>query len=111
MPPSTTFGPLWNGAFAPTEMSALAGLAAAAAPVFLAMSLLPECRRWSERALLALDDTTRGGSEEMHLQAAFGISSMYTMGNDVQSYNALTKGLELRRNYTIRSTSFASSVN
>ena len=31
-------------------------LAAAAAPVFLAMSLLPECHRWSERALLALDD-------------------------------------------------------
>jgi predicted ATPase/DNA-binding winged helix-turn-helix (wHTH) protein len=26
------------------------GLAAAAAPVFLAMSLLPECHRWSERA-------------------------------------------------------------
>ena len=28
------------------------GLAAAAAPVFLAMSLLPECHRWSERAML-----------------------------------------------------------
>ena len=37
------------------------GLAAAAAPVFLAMSLLPECHRWSERAILALDDATRGG--------------------------------------------------
>ena len=31
-------------------------LAAAAAPVFLAMSLLIECQRWSERALLALDE-------------------------------------------------------
>ena len=48
------------------------GLAAAAAPVFLAMSLLPECHRWSERALLALDDAARGGIEEMHLQAALG---------------------------------------
>ena len=45
------------------------GLAAAAAPVFLTMSLLPECHGWSERAILALDDATRGGSEEMHLQA------------------------------------------
>ena len=46
-------------------------LAAAAAPVFLAMSLLIECQRWSERALLALDDARRGGREEMQLQAGF----------------------------------------
>lgn len=71
------------------------GLAAAAAPVFLTMSLLPECHRWSERALLALDDATRGGVEEMHLQAGLGISSMYTMGNDEQSHAALSRGLEL----------------
>ena len=70
-------------------------LAAAAVPIFLAMSLLPECHRWSERAMLALDDTTRGGPEEMHLQAAVGISSMYTMGNNEQSYAALMRGLEL----------------
>lgn len=38
------------------------GLAAAAAPIFLAMSLLPECHRWSERAIRALNDTTRGAS-------------------------------------------------
>lgn len=50
------------------------GLAAAAAPVFLVMSLLPECHRWSERAILALDDAMRGGPEEMHLQAGLGIS-------------------------------------
>ena len=71
------------------------GLAAAATPVFLAMSLLPECHRWSQRALLALDDTMRGGSEEMHLQAGLGISSMYTMGSSEQSHAALTRGLEL----------------
>ena len=35
------------------------GLAAAAAPVFLAMSLLPECHRWSERAIVALDGGPR----------------------------------------------------
>ncbi|WP_338112431.1 winged helix-turn-helix domain-containing protein [Rhizobium gallicum] len=35
-------------------------LAAAAAPVFLSMSLLTECHRWTTQAVLALDDTTRG---------------------------------------------------
>jgi predicted ATPase len=75
------------------------GLAAAAAPVFLAMSLLPECHRWSERALLALDDTTRGGSEEMQLQAGLGVSSMYTMGNNEQSHTALMRGLELAEKF------------
>ena len=71
------------------------GLAVAAVPVFLAMSLLPECHRWSARALLALDDTARGGPDEMHLQAGLGISSMYTMGNSEQSHVALMRGLEL----------------
>jgi predicted ATPase len=71
------------------------GLAAAAAPVFLAMSLLPECHRWSQRALVALDDATRGESEEMHLQAGLGISSMYTLGSSERSHAALTRGLQL----------------
>jgi predicted ATPase/DNA-binding winged helix-turn-helix (wHTH) protein len=56
------------------------GLAVAASQVFLTMSLLPECHRWSQRAILALDDSTVGGSEEMHLQAALGISSMQMHG-------------------------------
>src|SRR5262249_41636494 len=42
------------------------GLAAAAAPMFLTMSLLPECYRWSKQAISALDDATRSGAEEMH---------------------------------------------
>ena len=40
-------------------------VAAAAAPVFLAMSLLPECYRWSQHAIVALDDTARGGSRKL----------------------------------------------
>jgi predicted ATPase/DNA-binding winged helix-turn-helix (wHTH) protein len=56
------------------------GLAIAAAPVFLAMSLLPECHRWSERAIFALDDAALGGLDEMHLQAALGVSLMFTRG-------------------------------
>jgi predicted ATPase/DNA-binding winged helix-turn-helix (wHTH) protein len=75
------------------------GLAAAATPVFLAMSLLPECHRSSQRALLALDDTIRGGSDEMHLQAGLGISSTYTMGSSEQSHAALTRALELAEKF------------
>lgn len=70
-------------------------LAAAAAPVFLAMSLLPECHRWSERAILALDDATRGGAEEMQLQTAFGMSLMFTRGNSEDARVALARGLAI----------------
>lgn len=71
------------------------GLAAAAAPVFLAMSLLTECHRWSERAILALDDTTRGGSQEMHLQASLGVSLMFTRGGSDAA------GVALNRSFAI----------
>ena len=70
-------------------------LAAAAAPVFLMMSLLPECHRWSEQALLALDDDARGGAEEMHLQAALGVSSMFTRGNSEAARTALNRSLAI----------------
>ena len=71
------------------------GLAAAAAPVFLAMSLLPECHRWSERAILALDDATRGGSEEMNLQASLGVSSMQIHGQSDAARVALSRSLTI----------------
>ena len=71
------------------------GLAAAAAPVFLAMSLLPECHRWSERAILALDDASRGGTEEMHLQAGLGISSMHLHGESDAARMALSRSLAI----------------
>jgi len=69
------------------------GLAAAAAPVFLAMSLLEECHRWSERAILALDDATRGETAEMHLQAALGLSLMFTQGQSEVARAALDRSL------------------
>jgi predicted ATPase/DNA-binding winged helix-turn-helix (wHTH) protein len=71
------------------------GLAAAAAPVFLSMSLLPECESWSERAILALDDAARGGAEEMHLQAALGAALMYTRGNSESTLKALNRSLAI----------------
>ncbi len=73
------------------------GLAAAAAPVFLAMSLLPECHLWSERALLALDDATRGGAEEMHLQASLGVSSMQMHGQSEVAHSALSRSLAIAK--------------
>jgi predicted ATPase/DNA-binding winged helix-turn-helix (wHTH) protein len=71
------------------------GLAAAAAPAFLAMSLLPECHRWSARAIGALEDTTRGGFEEMHLQASLGVSSMQIHGQSDAARAALNRSLEI----------------
>jgi predicted ATPase/DNA-binding winged helix-turn-helix (wHTH) protein len=70
-------------------------LAAAAAPVFLMMSLLPECHRWSERALLALDKTSRDGPEEMHLQAGLGIASMHIHGENETARAALDRSLAI----------------
>jgi predicted ATPase/DNA-binding winged helix-turn-helix (wHTH) protein len=70
-------------------------LAAAAAPMFLAMSLLPECHRWSKRAILALDDGSRGGSEEMHLQASLGVSSMQMHGQSDATRSALNRSLAI----------------
>ncbi|WP_414642769.1 ATP-binding protein [Bradyrhizobium sp.] len=70
-------------------------LAAAAAPVFWAMSLLPECHRWSQRAILALDDARRGGSEEMRLQAGLGTSLMNIQGKSDAALAALNRSLTI----------------
>ena len=79
------------------NMAVGVGLAAAATPVFLAMSLLPECHRWSERALLALDEGSRGGSEEMQLQASLGLSLMYTRGHSEASSAALNRSVDIAK--------------
>ncbi|MCP3372915.1 ATP-binding protein [Bradyrhizobium cajani] len=70
-------------------------LAAAAAPIFLAMSLLIECRRWSERALLAIDPPSRGSAEEMHIQAALGLTLMFTRGGSEAARGALSRSLAI----------------
>jgi predicted ATPase/DNA-binding winged helix-turn-helix (wHTH) protein len=70
-------------------------LAAAAAPIFQSMSLLSECHRWSERALAALPDSSRGSAEEMHLQAGLGNSSMYLHGERDAARTALGRSLEI----------------
>jgi len=71
------------------------GLATAAAPVFLAISLLTECHRWSERAIAALDDAIRGDFDEMHLQAALGLSLMLMRGGTEPARVALNRSLAI----------------
>ncbi|MGY4627938.1 ATP-binding protein [Bradyrhizobium sp. USDA 4486] len=72
-------------------------LAASASPMFLAMSLLTECRRWSERALLAIDPSTRGSAEEMHIQAALGLTLMFTRGGSEAARGALERSLAIAK--------------
>lgn len=83
-------------AFAPNgDAAAGVRLAAAAGPIFLALSLLTDCHRWSERALAALDDTTRNSGAEMRLQAALAMSLMFSRGDHDSARKALTKALAI----------------
>lgn len=68
-------------------------LALAAVPAFMAMSLLAECHDWSRRALGALTGATRGSAVEMHLQAAVGLSQMFTRGHNDEVRHALERSL------------------
>jgi predicted ATPase len=71
------------------------GLAAWAAPLFVKLSLLGECRVWCERALAALDDASRGTRLEMILQEALAMSSMFTRGHSDQVRAQYELGLAL----------------
>jgi len=70
-------------------------LAAAAAPVFFALSMLTDCQRWSQRAISTLDDATKGSREEMRLQAALGLALMWTQGNSPAAQAALNRSLAI----------------
>ena len=83
-----SFGPTGN-----TEIGV--ALAAAAVPIFLAMSLLTECHRWSGRALSMLSDASRGGPEEMRLQAGLGMSLMFTRNHGDEARDAFTRSLAI----------------
>jgi predicted ATPase/DNA-binding winged helix-turn-helix (wHTH) protein len=72
-------------------------LAASAAPLFIGLSLLEECRRWCEGALAALDDTDRNTRREMVLQEALALSSMYTTDHNEQTRAALERALTLAK--------------
>jgi predicted ATPase/DNA-binding winged helix-turn-helix (wHTH) protein len=70
-------------------------LTAASARLFLELSLLTECHRWTQRAIAALDDSDRGSPCEMELQSALGLSLMFSKGNSDEARNALLRGLDL----------------
>jgi predicted ATPase/DNA-binding winged helix-turn-helix (wHTH) protein len=70
-------------------------LAAAAAPVFFAMSLLTECQFWSQRAIAALRPDRVGGREEMRLQAALGLSLMWIRDNAESTFAALNRSMAI----------------
>jgi hypothetical protein len=70
-------------------------LAAASVPIWLELSLLTECHRWTALALASLDAVARDARQEILLQAAFGISRMFTMGMTDEAHVALTKAADL----------------
>ena len=70
-------------------------LAIWAAPLFVGLSLLEECRGWCERAQAALDDASRGTRQEMILQEALAMSSMLTKGLSDQVRAEFERGLAL----------------
>jgi predicted ATPase len=71
------------------------GLAAAAAQFFLELTLLTECYQWTHQALASLDATSVDSRQEMTLQAALGVSVMFTEGNTEAVLPAFTRSLHL----------------
>jgi predicted ATPase/DNA-binding winged helix-turn-helix (wHTH) protein len=83
-------------AFAPGGDRLIASsLAAASAPIWLAMSLLTECHSWMGKALDLLEDEDRGTHREMVLQAELGLSLMHTGVMSSRARAALTRASEL----------------
>ncbi|WP_407118103.1 ATP-binding protein [Bradyrhizobium sp. LMG 9283] len=72
-------------------------LAASAAQFFLELTLLTECYRWTQHALASLDTSAVDSRKEMTLQAALGVSVMFTQGNTDAVRSAFTRSLQLAR--------------
>jgi predicted ATPase/DNA-binding winged helix-turn-helix (wHTH) protein len=77
-------------------------LATWAAPLFVGLSLLEECRGWGGQALTALDDASRGTRQEMILQEAVAQSAMFTRGHSDQVRAAIERGLALAETFQDR---------
>jgi predicted ATPase len=82
-----SFGPAGNDRIA-------LRLAAASAPLFLAMSLLLECRSWMERAIgrMTADCDAR---QQMEVHASLALSLMFTEGNSERVRDAFNSALTL----------------
>jgi predicted ATPase/DNA-binding winged helix-turn-helix (wHTH) protein len=86
------------------DVSLGVALAAAAAPLFLEMSLLTECRRWTGTALAAYAATGGDPQREMELQASSGLSRLLTEGNSVAVCDTLKRALDLAEGLSELST-------
>jgi predicted ATPase/DNA-binding winged helix-turn-helix (wHTH) protein len=73
-------------------------LAAACAPLYFQLSLLPECSASTQRALSMLDHTSRGTRLELELQVCSGLSLAFSKGN-VLTLAALDRGLQLAKDF------------
>ncbi|MGJ4942079.1 ATP-binding protein [Bradyrhizobium sp. HKCCYLS1011] len=83
-------------AFSDTGDPAIAvPMAAAAAPVFIELSLLADCHHWCARALDVLGSSVRDSRLELKLREALAIAGMFTRGNGADVQHAVRRGLEL----------------
>jgi predicted ATPase/DNA-binding winged helix-turn-helix (wHTH) protein len=70
-------------------------LSAGAVPLFLALLMLSECRRWSVQALHALTEEDRGTKLELELQLSLAISSNHAYSDSAEVGIVLERGLSL----------------
>jgi predicted ATPase/DNA-binding winged helix-turn-helix (wHTH) protein len=86
-------------AFSPIgDASIGVALTAASAPLWVDLSMMAECRRHIERALARLDSVADlDPRQEMHLQAALGVSLNYTTGPIPETEAAWTRTLEIAK--------------
>jgi predicted ATPase/DNA-binding winged helix-turn-helix (wHTH) protein len=70
-------------------------LSAGAVPLFLALSMLSECRPWSVQALRALTEEDRGTKLELELQLSLAISSNHAYSDSAEVGIVLERGLSL----------------
>ena len=86
-------------AFSPSgDASIGVALTAASVPLWVDLSMMAECRRHIERALARLTSVADlDPRQEMHLQAALGVSLNYTTGPVPETEAAWTKTLEIAK--------------
>jgi predicted ATPase/DNA-binding winged helix-turn-helix (wHTH) protein len=83
-------------AFAPEGRASVGiALAALAVPIWLENSLLTECIGWTGKAIEALEPDSDDERSEMILQAALGLSTMFTEGMTSRSRDALQRSTEV----------------
>src|SRR5229473_2961296 len=86
--PERSFGPRDNNQFA-------TGLAAASTQLFLELSLLIECRVWTERAIARLGDQQKNSRREMEIYASLSLALMQSEGSSELVRKAFSRALDV----------------